>query len=284
MAGGNALSEKVLKESNDITASRTKGLCPLSVVIIAHNEERNIARCIESVQSLADEVILLDSGSTDNTVAISKSLGAKVHHHPFDDYADQKNRAAALAQNELVLSLDADEALSESLKQSLEQVLKGEGPILACSMNRLTNYCGTWVKNGGWYPDTKLRIYPKSRGRWKGVFVHEELEVDTDIPRKQLRGDLLHYSFYSIGQHMQTVNNFSERKARKDFQKGKRFSYLKLIFAAPVKFISIYLLRMAWRDGWAGYHIARISAFGAYLHQAKLGELERQKKRRPDKV
>ena len=154
---------------------------PLSVVIITFNEERNIGRCIASVHGLADEVVVVDSESTDRTRAIAEELGARVLVRKWTDYSDQKNFANQQASHAYILSLDADEEVSSALRGSL-LAAKSAGLQDAYSMHRLTNYCGHWVRHGGWYPDTKVRLFPKSAVRWEGEFEHETLGLEKGLP------------------------------------------------------------------------------------------------------
>lgn len=250
---------------------------PISAVIITFNEEKNIGRCIDSLHGIADEIVVLDSGSTDGTAQICQERGVVFHTHPFDDYAAQKNRATNLASHDLILSLDADEALSEPLKVSLAMA-RHNGFGQAYTMNRLTSYCGHWVRHCGWYPDTKLRMYDRRKGRWTGRKIHERITMDADVKIHHLEGDLLHYSFYSIAQHMDTVNKFSSLKAELLFEKGKNSSVLQLSLSPGFKFFQIFILKGGFRDGSAGLHIAANSAHGAYLKHAKLRELWQKSK------
>lgn len=244
----------------------------ISAVIITYNEERNIGRCIDSLKDAVDEILVLDSGSTDGTAAICQERGVVFHTHPFDDYAAQKNRATALACHDHILSLDADEALSDVLRASLSEARKN-GLQSAYTMSRLTSYCGHWVRHCGWYPDIKLRLYDRRKGRWTGRKIHERIVMDQGVTAHRLEGDLLHYSFYTIAQHMDTVNKFSTLKAELLFEKGKNSSALQLSLSPGFKFFQIYLLKGGFRDGSAGLHIAANSAHGAYLKHAKLREL-----------
>lgn len=255
----------------------------ISATIITFNEARNIGRCIDSLQDLADEIIVLDSGSTDETIAICAAHGISCHVHPFDDYADQKNRAAALASNDLILSLDADEAPSEQLRNSIFAV-KANPEAKAYTMNRLTQYCGTWVRHSGWYPDAKLRLYDRRRGKWTGRKIHERITMNEGEELKHLDGDLLHYSFYTIEQHMNTVNKFSSLKAELLHESGCKASILHLCLSPLVHFAKVYILQAGFLDGRAGFNIAVNSAHGTYLKYAKLRELNKMSDRGLDSL
>ena len=181
----------------------------LSVVIITFNEEKNIARCLESVKEIADEIVVLDSFSKDRTKEICASFGVKFYEHAFDGHIQQKNRAITYASHPHILSLDADEALDETLKNSILEVKKNwthDGYY----MNRLTNYCGHWVKHCNWYPDTKMRLWDSRKGSWTGINPHDKYELTRgDKNTKHLKGDILHYSYYTQEDHYKQVEYFT---------------------------------------------------------------------------
>src|SRR5690554_2665203 len=168
----------------------------LTSTIITFNEERNIARCIDALMPISDEIIVLDSFSTDKTIEICKAKGVRVEQREWKGYANAKNYLNQLAAYEYLFSVDADEAPDETLKQEILRI-KTEGLKGVYSVNRLTNYCGKWIKHSGWYPDVKTRIFPKSISRWEGEYVHEELRVENNPIPQQLKGHLLHFSYYS---------------------------------------------------------------------------------------
>ncbi len=249
----------------------------LSVVIITFNEEKNIERCLLSVKEIADEIVVLDSFSKDRTEEICKKYNVKFFQHAFDGHIQQKNRAITYASNEYVLSLDADEALDETLKISISDIKKNfvNGGYY---MNRLTNYCGHWVKHCGWYPDTKLRIWGRSKGHWTGINPHDKYELFSgDKNAGHLKGDILHYSYYSIEDHYKQVEYFTTISAKAYFEKGKKAPLFKLIINPIAKFIDHYLLKLGFLDGNAGYLISKISAYATYLKYKKLRDLYHQK-------
>ncbi|QIX61124.1 glycosyltransferase family 2 protein [Hymenobacter sp. BT18] len=244
---------------------------PLSVVIITFNEEANIARCLEAVRAVADEVVVVDSFSTDATVEISRQWGARVVQHAFEGYVQQKNFATAQARYDHVLQLDADEVLTEELRQSIRQAKQhwhGAGYTVA----RLTNYCGTWVRHGGWYPDRKLRLYDRRLGQWEGLLLHERYELAIGQPAPvPLVGDVLHYSYNSVEQHVQQLNRFTSIAADELWLRGRRqVSVFHLLLKPWWKFVHGYFLRRGFLDGFAGLSIAMISAWGVFLKFAKL--------------
>ncbi|MFZ1687956.1 MAG: glycosyltransferase family 2 protein [Flavobacteriales bacterium] len=244
----------------------------ISVVIITFNEERNLARCIASVKNVADDVVVVDSFSTDRTETIAGEHGARFVQHAFEGHIEQKNWAITQALYPWVLSLDADEALSPELERSILEA-KQRGNMDGFTMNRLTNYCGTWIRHGGWYPDRKLRLWDSRNGRWTGVNPHDRYEMDPGSRIEHLKGDLLHYSYYSISDHLKQVDYFTTISARAYEQRGKRAGLLKILFSPIVKFVDGYLFRLGFLDGWHGFVIARISAQATYLKYVKLREL-----------
>ncbi|RYD82325.1 MAG: glycosyltransferase family 2 protein [Sphingobacteriales bacterium] len=247
----------------------------LSAVIITKNEEKNIAACLQSLQGIADEVIVVDSFSTDKTEEVCKSFGATFFSKEWEGYASTKNWANAQANSHCIISLDADEVLSEELKKSILAVKNSvdENNNFFYSFHRLTNYCGKWIKHGGWYPDTKTRLFDRRKARWVGDFVHETLQIDDNIQPKLLKGDCLHYSFHSISQHIDNINHYSTLAAQEQFAKGKKSSLGKLIFSPWISFMKMYLFKAGFLDGKYGFIIAVISAMARFIRYAKLYQM-----------
>ncbi len=242
----------------------------LSVVIITFNEEANIARCLQALGDVADEILVVDSFSADNTVAICQAHGARVVQNAFAGYVEQKNFATDQARFDHVLQLDADEVLTDELRRSIQQV-KANWQHAAYALARLTNYCGTWVRHGGWYPDRKLRLYDRRLGRWEGLLLHEHYEVQPGQTTGQLAGDALHYSYHSIAQHISQLNKFTSITAQERALKGKtRVTVFHLVVKPLWKFVHGYVFRLGFLDGFAGLSIAAISAAGVFLKFAKL--------------
>ena len=250
-------------------------MAKLSVVIITLNEEKNIARCLGSLEGLSDDIIIVDSGSVDLTESISKSFGVRFVFHEWMGYAETKNYANSLAKNQLILSLDADEVLSEELRESIKSVLKNQKSSVY-SMNRLTNYCGKWIKHGGWYPDVKIRLFNNDAGYWSGSHVHETLKLKNGSPIEHLKGDLLHYSYSTIEEHIKQSDLFSTLAARKAYESGKKATITKVIFSPCVKFIRDYFFKAGFLDGYYGYVISRISAFATFMKYSKLRRLHKE--------
>ena len=250
-------------------------MTPVSVVIITFNEEHNIARCLDSVKGIADEIVIVDSFSKDKTKEICLSYGAKFIENKFEGHIQQKNFAITQAKFPHILSLDADEALDEKLRNSISEVKKNfvhDGYY----MNRLTNYCGKWVRHSGWYPDTKLRLWDSRKGQWAGVNPHDKYELTTgDSNTGKLQGDILHYSYYTVEEHYKQAEYFADIAAKSFFKMGKKASFFKLLINPIAKFLHHYIVHFGFLDGRAGFTIAKISAWSTYLKYRKLRELSR---------
>tara|TARA_B100000401_G_scaffold213084_1_gene143766 strand:- start:1226 stop:1990 length:765 start_codon:yes stop_codon:yes gene_type:complete len=245
----------------------------ISAAIITYNEEKNIERCITSLVNIADEIVVVDSGSNDKTQEIALTLGAKVVINKFEGHIQQKNFAITQTSNEWVISLDADEALSKKLKTSLLKVkedLKGNG----YKFNRLSNYCGKWIKHCGWYPDTKLRLFKKGQGSWKGKNPHDKYILDSG-EEIHLEGDLLHYTFYNVSEHKAQIIKFSNVAAQSLFELNKKSNWALIIGKTVFKFFRNYLLKRGFLDGITGFHICRLSAHATYLRYYKLLKLHK---------
>lgn len=242
---------------------------PLSAVIITLNEERNIGRCITSLLPVADEVVVVDSGSGDRTVEIALALGAKVLYNKFEGHIEQKNFALKQAVHPLVLSLDADEALSEELATSVMHVKLH--PDADCyRMNRLTNYCGKWIRHGGWYPDTKLRLIRKGAAQWGGTNPHDELKPITNQLSAKLKGDLLHYSIISVSHHVKQIDYFTTIAAKQLSGTQASILVIKIIASPLISFFRDYFLKFGFLDGIHGFAIATLSAFYTFLKYLKV--------------
>ncbi len=249
----------------------------ISAVIITYNEEANIERCLDSLEGTADEVLVVDSFSSDRTADICKSKGVDFIQHPFDGHIEQKNYALSCASNDYVLSLDADEALSQKLSQSI-QAAKQNWTEDGYSVNRLTNYCGKWIRHCGWYPDTKIRLWDRSKGHWGGVNPHDHVVMDEPIRIRHLSGNLLHYSYPTIRDHISQINSFSDIAARAAFEKGRQSNLaLDICLNPTLTFFKKYFLKLGLFDGYEGFVISISTAYGKFLKYIKLRELERQR-------
>ena len=247
----------------------------LSAVIITLNEEKNIRRCIESLKPVADEILVVDSLSTDKTKEICQELGVRFVEQKFLGYVEQKNFALRLATYDHVLSLDADEALDGVLQKEI-QLIKQDFQCDGYEFNRLTMYNGFWVRHCGWYPDTKLRIVKKAQAHWVGNNPHDALEVSGTIAH--IKGDLLHYSYDSISAHILQTNKFSTIEAQSLFSRGKRATMLKLVTRPPFQFFKDYILRKGFLDGRYGFIICFVNSLYVLLKYAKMMDMQLNKK------
>jgi glycosyltransferase involved in cell wall biosynthesis len=247
----------------------------ISAVIITFNEERNIGRCLSSLNGVCDEIIVVDSLSTDRTKEICLQYPlVKFFEQKFLGYSAQKNYANKLASYDNILSIDADEALSEQLKQSIIDIkalydnTNSSGRIFA--VKRLTNYCGSWIKHSGWYPDTKQRIFHKSF-QWVGE-IHETLIYPSNVKTQTLKGDLFHYTVYNSSEHIKQIDKFTTLLAKQSLEKGKKANGFDLWFRPKWKFFRDYIINRGFLDGSAGYQVCKMSAFATFLKYAKIKE------------
>lgn len=243
----------------------------ISATIITCNEERNIARAIESLRC-CDEILVVDSGSTDRTCEIATLHGARVVEVAWLGYAAQKNHAASLATHDWILSIDADEALSEALEGEIWQ-LKKQGPRHeAYEFARLAQYLGRWILHSGWYPDRKARLYDRRKARWVGEFVHESLAVDGSVG--QLEGNLLHFTCDSLTEHVKTMNRYTTLAAQELVARKKRITWLRLLMDPPLTFLRSFVFKAGFRDGLEGFIIAYMAATYNFLKYAKAKMME----------
>ena len=249
----------------------------ISVIIITLNEEKNLLRCLESVKRIADEIIVVDSASTDNTVTIAESFGAQVFQHAFEGYVKQKQIATGYAKHDWVLSIDADEQLSPELEQSILQLKTNGFTHDAYKISRLTNYCGKWIKHCVWYPDRIVRLFNNHKGNWQGGTVHEAWVPESkDTP--VLKGELFHYSFTTISEHIKKTDKYAELGARDAVSRGKDCSVLKIMVAPNWKFFADYILRLGILDGYYGYIICKINSYGSLMKYARIRQYARMKR------
>ncbi|MBN2682017.1 MAG: glycosyltransferase family 2 protein [Bacteroidales bacterium] len=247
----------------------------LSVVIITYNEEKNIERCLQSVKKIADEIVVLDSFSNDKTEEICSKYNVKFIKNKFEGHIEQKNLAITYAENPYILSLDADEAISEELEKSILEV-KSNWDADGYYFNRLTNYCGKWIRHCGWYPDKKLRLWDSRKGCWTGENPHDRYELNAGSEKKYLKGDLYHYSYYSIEDHINQVNKFTKIGAETAVKKGKKASLFKIFFNPLWKFKVDYFFRLGFLDGYYGFVICIISSHATFLKYIKIRELNKK--------
>jgi glycosyltransferase involved in cell wall biosynthesis len=258
-----------LKTSRAVALRKNVIMEKLSVVIITFNEEKNIARCIDSVLPIADEIIVLDSFSSDRTPAIAREKGATVWQEPFRGYIEQKNRAVSLAANNYIMSIDADEAIDTTLRESILQAKK-TFTYSAYKMKRCTNHCGQFIRHGAWYPDRKIRLFDRRVAQWGGLNPHDRIVFQKPIAVKQLQGELLHYSFSTMEEHIVQNERFSTIVAESYHQAGKKTNYLKLLINPAWAFLYGYIIRKGFIGGKQGLVIAVNQARYTFQKHRKL--------------
>lgn len=244
----------------------------ISATIICQNESEHISACIRSLQPVADEIIVLDSGSTDNTIALANALGAKVYQQPFLGHIGQKNKAASLATHPYILSLDADEELSPALQQAILKA-KQQQPALAYSMNRLNNFCGQWIRHTGWYPDRKVRLWQRDNGQWGGTNPHDKVVLQKGVIPQHLNGDILHFTYQSEAGFDLQSDKFARIAGEAMFQQGKNPGIFPPVWRAIFRFVRDYFFKLGLLDGRAGLIISRGNARYTYLKYALLRQL-----------
>jgi glycosyltransferase involved in cell wall biosynthesis len=244
----------------------------ISVVIMTLNEERDIERCLQSVQGVADEIVVADSFSTDATESICSRYNVRFIKHPFEGYISQRDFSVDQATFDHVLALDADEALSDELKKSILEVKKNWGDWDGYSFNRFNNYCGKWIRHSGWYPDRKTRLWDRRRGRSAGTEPHYIIEIDRSRVIK-LKGDLLHYAYYNVDEHLKQMYRFGEMAARSKFEKGKNPNFVIHVLLNPLfKFVKKYFFQLGFLDGYYGFVFCAASSSFNFFKYLRLYE------------
>jgi glycosyltransferase involved in cell wall biosynthesis len=248
----------------------------LSVCLVAQNEQENLQRVLQSVQEIADEIILVDGGSTDRTQEIARENGARVFFRAFTDHADQKNYAASLASHDWIFLLDADEELGEELKESVRKWKEQTPEFAVYEMPRLTWYLGAWIRHSRWYPDWQRRIYRRDKASFSGV-IHSALRYEGRVG--QLRGDLLHYPVSTSQGFEAKLEKYTNAMAKEMFNQGKRHWRVAMWLATPWNWIHHFVLGAGFLDGYRGVLIAQRTAQGTRLKFIKLGQLVQAAKR-----
>jgi glycosyltransferase involved in cell wall biosynthesis len=249
----------------------------ISVVIITYNEEKDIGRCLDAVKDVADDIVVVDSFSTDRTEEICKEKGARFVQHKFEGHIQQKNWAITQARYPHVLSLDADEVVSERLQKEILKV-KENWQADGYYFNRMTNYCGKWIKHCGWYPDRKLRLWDSRKGEWGGINPHDKFEMEKGTTIQHIKGDLYHYSYHSISQHVLQIDKFTTIGATEAIKNGKAANIFLLVLKPIWKFVRDYIVRLGILDGYYGYVICSLSSKALFIKYLKMIELMKQVK------
>ncbi len=249
----------------------------LSVVIITNNEEANLRRCLDSVR-FADEIVIVDSGSGDRTLEIATSFGARIYEHPWDGFGRSKQKAVSYATGNWILSLDADEVLSEILAEEIKGIMKSDSSRDGYYLNRRTNFLGRWIGHSGWYPDSVLRLFRKGKGRFDDAVIHEKVILDG--PAGILKGELYHYSYTSLEQYIRKSNRYTTLGAEEVFSRGRKASLWDITARPFMTFIKHFLIKQGFRDGWEGFLISCFSAHAVAVKYAKLRYLWRCREKR----
>jgi glycosyltransferase involved in cell wall biosynthesis len=249
----------------------------LSVTVITRNEAADIAGALSSV-SWADDIVVVDAGSTDDTVQIARQYTNRVVVREWTGYVDQKNYAASLAAHDWILSLDADERVTPALAAEIRRVLASEPPAAAFRIPRVTWHLGRWIRSTDWYPDYQTRLYDRRVAQWAGRRVHEAVAVRGAV--EQLTNDLQHYAYRDLADHMETIDRYTTLAAQQMHDAARRVSAIEVIAHPPFAFLRNYVLRGGFRDGVPGFIISAMNSFYVFLKFAKLWELQ-QYPRRP---
>lgn len=251
----------------------------LSVIIITCNEAANIEDCLASV-AFADECIVVDSGSSDDTVALARAAGARVEVTPdWPGFGPQKNRALSLATGDWVLSLDADERVTPALAAEIQAIIANEHSRPAYEIPRLSSFCGKFIRHSGWWPDAVLRLFRRGTARFTDAAVHERVEPDGEVGR--LKSHMLHYTYPDLAFAIQKMNRYSSDAAEMMYAKGRRASVVSALGHAVWTFTRIYVVRRGFLDGGHGFVLAALAAMGSFSRYAKLAFLTRALPARP---
>ncbi len=247
----------------------------ISAYIITKNEEKNIGRALDSVKWM-DEIVIIDSGSTDKTVEIAEKYGAKVTIEAFNNFIEQKNRAMELCTGEWLFNLDADEEVTPELRKSIEDViLKKSSPDIPVlfKINRKNQYMGHWIKHCGWYPEFRTRLSRKGHAKWSGEVLHEKLEGDG--PKGFITGDILHRPYANLGEHLRTIDLYSELWAKREVSLGRTTSFVEILIRTFSKFFKMYILKAGFMDYMPGLFASIMGAWYTFMKYARLYELSR---------
>ena len=246
---------------------------PVSAIVITKNEADAIADALTSL-AWADEIIVVDALSTDDTAAIARRFTERVYERPWNGYVDQKNHAASLAAHDWIFSLDADERVPDDLSAEIRALLRSEPAARGYRMPRVSFYLGRWMRTTDMYPDYQLRLYDRRHARWEGMHVHESVTVD-DGRVGYLKSELQHHPYKDLSEHLIRMDRYTTLAARQMFEKGKRATRLELLFHPPVTFARNYILKGGFRDGKPGLIISLVNSYYVMLKFAKLWELQR---------
>lgn len=248
---------------------------PVSAVIITKNEAHIIGATLKSLDAVVNEIVIVDSGSTDETVTICKSFGAHVIETTWDGYGANKNKGIDAAVNDWILNIDADEALDETLRHSIQQAhLQDENTVYEFNFKNF--FCSKWIRFGEWAGDKHVRLFNRKKVRWNSAAVHESLSIDSNTVAVQLKGNILHYTTKDMDEYITKTVAYAKLNAQKYFAQGKKAGFFKLWLAPGFTFFQHYVLRLGFLDGWEGFLIAKTTGWYTFLKYSFLKELHRK--------
>lgn len=248
----------------------------ISATIISFNEERKLGPCLKSLLGVADEIIVVDSLSTDRTKEICNQYPVKFISHAFEGYVAQKNYAVTQATHDYILSLDADERLSEELKESIIKVKEDWGTVDGYAVNRYNNYCGKWMRFSGWYPERKIRLWDRRKAKWGGTDPHDHVQIARE-KTKTLKGNLLHYAYLTLDEHLLQVHRFAEIAAKAKYKKGEKASFVINVILSPLfRFVKSFFFQLGFLDGYYGFIFCTTSASMTFFKYIRLYEYRRK--------
>ena len=245
----------------------------LTVTVITRNEAANLAGALESV-TWADEIVVVDSRSSDETVEIARRYATRVEVHDWKGYSAQRNYAAQIAAHDWILALDADERVPPALAAEIQQILRSEPPARGYRMPRISFYLGRWIRGTDWYPDYQLRLYDRRVGQFNGKRVHESVELSESTPGT-LKNDLQHYPYRDISDHVTSIDHYTTLAAEEWAAVGRHTGVLDVVFHPPAAFLRNYIVRGGFRDGMAGFLISVLNSYYVFLKILKLWEIQR---------
>lgn len=245
----------------------------LSILIITYNEEKNIAKCLESVLNIADEIIIVDSFSNDSTISICKKYPTNIIQNKFVNFSDQRNIAITKATMSHLLFIDADEILSDELANNIKGLKNNGFKHDVYVINRITNLCGKWIKHGMWYPDKIQRLIKKGVAKWTGD-VHEKLKFNSEPSKGFIKGHLLHYSYDSVGQLVEKLEKYTNIQSKQMHRENKKANWIKLYINPIWAFISGYFIKLGILDGWQGLIIQYSIAYATRRKYVKLKQIQ----------
>lgn len=248
----------------------------ISATVITLNEERKLEACLQSLVGVADEIIVVDSFSTDSTAEICRKYPVKFIRNKFEGYVAQKNYAAEQATYDYILSLDADERLSDELRASILAIKNDWGNVDGYAVDRYNNYCGKWMHFSGWYPEKKIRLWDRRKAKWSGTDPHDHVEMVSSRTRK-LKGHLLHYAYLTVDEHLQQIHRFAEIAARAKYKKGEKVNFvINIIFSPLFRFVKSYFFQLGILDGYYGFIFCTASASMTFFKYVRLYEYKRK--------